>query len=151
VFWVYACTQLTTHFQFRIFRFDLLLNTLKVKKMKTVKIILAVIVAAVLSITSYAQMHDHSKMVSTKTVTIKVLGNCESCKARIEKASTIEGVSKADWNPDTQKLTLTYNPSKVTSDDVQKRIAAVGHDTEKYKANDKVYNKLPNCCKYERN
>lgn len=136
--------------RFRIFRFDLLLNTLKVKKMKTVKIVLAAIVVAVLSLTSYAQKHDHSKMVSTKTVTIKVWGNCELCKERIEKAAKIEGVSKADWNVDTQKLTLAYNPSKVTSDEVQKRIAAVGHDTEKYKANDKAYSSLPSCCRYVR-
>ncbi|WP_320053526.1 cation transporter [uncultured Acetobacteroides sp.] len=118
--------------------------------MKTVKIVLAAIIVAALSITSYAQKHDHSKMVATKTATIKVWGSCELCKARIEKAAKIEGVSKADWNVDTKKLTLVYNPSKVTSDEVQKRIAAVGHDTEKYKANDKAYRSLPSCCRYVR-
>lgn len=118
--------------------------------MKAVKFVLAAIIVAVLSITSYAQMHDHSKMVSTKNVTVKVLGNCELCKERIEKAAKIDGVSKADWNVDTQKLALTYNPSKVTSDEVQKKIAAVGHDTEKYKATSKAYNSLPSCCQYNR-
>jgi hypothetical protein len=26
----------------------------------------------------------------------------------------------------------------------------VGHDTEKYRADDKAYAKLPGCCKYDR-
>jgi hypothetical protein len=30
------------------------------------------------------------------------------------------------------------------------RLASVGHDTEKYKASDDVYAKLPDCCHYER-
>jgi len=45
-------------------------------------------------------------------------------------------------------LTLVYNPAKVKSDDVQKKIAAVGHDTPKYKATAAAYNALPGCCKY---
>lgn len=32
----------------------------------------------------------------------------------------------------------------------RKKIAAVGHDTEKFEADDKVYEKLPGCCLYER-
>lgn len=118
--------------------------------MKTVKIVLATMIVAVWGIIAYAQKHDHSKMAATKTVAIKVWGNCELCKERIEKAAKIDGVSKADWNVDTQKLTLVYNPSEVTSDDVQKRIASVGYDTEKFKANDKAYSSLPSCCRYVR-
>jgi periplasmic mercuric ion binding protein len=85
---------------------------------------------------------------ATKTETIKVAGNCETCKARIEKAAKVDGVTKADWSTKTKVLTLVYNPSKVKSDDVQKKIAAVGHDTPKYKATAAVYNALPGCCKY---
>lgn len=118
--------------------------------MKTVKFIFAVILTVVISNSTFAQMHDHSKMASTKTETIKVLGNCDMCKSRIEKAAKIEGVSKAEWSSKTQLLTLVYDTAKVNSDDVQKKIAAVGHDTEKFKADDKVYNRLPGCCKYER-
>ena len=86
---------------------------------------------------------------ATKTETIKVAGNCETCKARIEKAAKVDGVNKADWSTKTKVLTLVYNPSKVTSDAVQKKIAAVGHDTPKYKATTAAYNALPGCCKYK--
>jgi periplasmic mercuric ion binding protein len=129
--------------------------------MKTVKIIIIALFSIVLGSNSYAQMTDHSKMdmsktstntkmdmTSSKTETIKVSGNCESCQKRIEKAAKVDGVSKASWDKDSKLLTLVYDPSKVKSDDIQKKIAAVGHDTEKFKADDKAYDKLPGCCKY---
>lgn len=95
-------------------------------------------------------MNDHHSMGANKTETFKVWGNCEQCKARIEKAAHLNGVITADWNVGSKILTLTYNPDKVKIDDVQKKIADVGHDTEKYKADDKVYDKLPACCQYSR-
>ncbi len=123
--------------------------------MKTLKYFFAVIIAVSVSATSFAQMVDHSKMNMgktetsvTKTETIKVSGKCESCKARIEKAAKVDGVTKADWNVKTKLLTLVYNPAKVKSDDIQKKIAAAGHDTPKYKATAKAYASLPGCCKY---
>mgnify|MGYP001015510373 CR=1 FL=1 len=131
--------------------------------MKTVKIIIIALLALVLGINSYAQMHDHSKMEmpkkqmdtsknmsSTKTEIIKVWGECETCQASIEKASKVDGVSKASWDKNTKLLTIVYDPSKVKSDDIQKKIAAVGYDTEKCNADSKAYDKLNACCKYER-
>jgi periplasmic mercuric ion binding protein len=106
--------------------------------MKTLKLFVA-IMALTISTVAFA---------ANKTESIKVSGNCESCKARIEKAAKVDGVTKADWSDKTKILTLVYDPSKVKSDDVQKKIAAVGHDTPKFKATDKVYNALPSCCKY---
>jgi len=85
---------------------------------------------------------------ATKTEAIKVSGNCEMCKSRIEKAAKVAGVSKTEWNNKSKALTLVYDPSKVKTDNVQKKLAAVGHDTPKYKATAAVYNALPGCCKY---
>jgi copper chaperone CopZ len=89
-------------------------------------------------------------MTSLKTVSIKVWGNCEECKTRIEKAAKIDGVNNAVWNVDSKVLTLLYNPALTSVDKVQERIAAAGHDTEKFRATDAVYNNLPSCCHYER-
>ena len=116
--------------------------------MKTLKLFIVTIIALAVSATATAQMTDHSKMSAPKTEIIKVGGNCESCKSRIEKAAKIEGVTKADWNEKTKKLTLVYDPSKVRSADIQKKIADVGHDTPLFRAEAKVYNALPSCCKY---
>jgi Cation transport ATPase len=116
--------------------------------MKALKYCLVAVLAVIVSATSFAQTHNHSKMSATKTETFKVGGNCESCKDRIEKAAKIEGVSKAEWNQKTKIFTLAYDPSKVRSIDVQKKIADAGHDTPTYRAEAKVYNALPGCCKY---
>ena len=123
--------------------------------MKTLKYIFAAIIAISVSATTSAQMTDHSKMkmnkaetTVSKTETIKVSGNCETCKARIEKTAKVAGVTKAEWSAKTKILTLTYDPSKVKSDYIQKKLAAVGHDTPKYKATDAANNALPSCCKY---
>ena len=116
--------------------------------MKSISFLIAILFAVLPGINIFAQTHDKSQMATTKTESIKVSGNCELCKARIEKAAKVDGVTKAEWNQDTKVLTLVYNPKVVTSDAIQKKIASVGHDTEKYKADDKVYNSLPGCCKY---
>lgn len=114
--------------------------------MQTLKYTLAVLVAMFLFTKSWSQ----SKPVpaGSKTEIIAVFGNCGMCRDRIEKAARMDGVSLAEWNKDTKKLTLVYNPSRIKTEDVQKKIAASGHDTGKFKAEDKTYNSLPACCKY---
>ncbi|HLO60219.1 MAG TPA: cation transporter [Bacteroidales bacterium] len=110
-----------------------------------------VLFTAILTIALFSSMVQANPTApGNKTETIKVSGNCGSCKTKIEKAAKIEGVSEATWNTDTKVLTVVYDPSKVTSDDIQKKIAAVGYDTEKYKADEKAYNYLPGCCQYDR-
>jgi Cu(I)/Ag(I) efflux system membrane fusion protein len=47
-------------------------------------------------------------------------------------------------------LHLNYDGSKTSLDTISKAISKVGHDTEKDKAGDKVYNALPGCCKYRK-
>lgn len=91
-----------------------------------------------------------SVFAQEKTETFKVYGNCGMCKNRIEKAAKTEAVTSAVWNVDTKIMTVTYDAAKITNEQIQKKIIAVGHDTEKFKADDKVYEKLPGCCLYER-
>ena len=89
----------------------------------------------------------------TKKEVIKINGICGMCKNRIEKAAlAIEGVKLAVWNEHSIQLSLTYDKFQPEiADQVQKKVAAVGHDTEKYKAEDAAYEKLPECCHYQRN
>ena len=91
-----------------------------------------------------------SLFAQEKTDTFKVHGNCGMCKKRIEKAAKLEGVTTAIWNVETKSMTVTYEVAKINNDELQKKIAAVGHDTEKYAAEDSVYSKLPGCCLYDR-
>ena len=95
------------------------------------------------SINAWAQ-----SMIKKEQFSVK--GNCEQCKTRIEKAAKVNGVKTANWSADTQTLTLEYDTSTANSDAILKKIADVGHDNEKYKAEDSVYKKLPGCCLYPR-
>lgn len=97
-----------------------------------------------------AVLTSFSASAQEKTDSFKVYGNCGMCKKRIEKAAVSDGVSQAVWNVDTKLMTVTFKPAKITNEEIQKRIAAAGHDTEKFRADDKVYEKLPGCCLYER-
>jgi hypothetical protein len=115
---------------------------LNFKKMKS---LLSMIALVLLSITStFAQIKN------SKTETLKVYGNCEMCKAKIEKAGTQKNISKTVWNDETAMATITYDAKKTNTDAVLKKIALVGYDSESFSAPDAVYAKLPGCCKYER-
>jgi hypothetical protein len=78
----------------------------------------------------------------------KVFGNCGMCKDRIEKAVKIKEVKYAKWDKKSKVLTVAFLSPSITADSLKKRVAAVGHDTEKYKAPDSVYSALPGCCLY---
>ena len=73
------------------------------------------------------------------------------CKDRIETAAkSVSGLSTADWSSETKMLHVQFDGAKTNSDVIQKAIAKVGHDTEKYKAPDEVYKELPECCLYRK-
>ncbi len=88
----------------------------------------------------------------TVKTTIEVKGNCDMCQKRIEKAAKdVKGVTSARWNKKDGKLLLVYDNKQTTPEKVQAALAAAGHDTGKFKADDAVYEKLPGCCKYRDN
>lgn len=84
------------------------------------------------------------------TAKFKVYGNCGMCEKRIEKAAKIKGVSFADWDVDSKMLTVHFDAKKVKPTKIHQAVAGVGHDTDKVRAEDKVYNKLHECCLYDR-
>ena len=105
----------------------------------------------VLSLVALFILGAVSVFAGTKTEKIEVKGNCEMCESRIEKAvKGIDGVSKADWDKTTKKLEVTFDDAKTSVNKIEVAVAKVGHDTAQQKASDDVYNKLPDCCKYER-
>ena len=86
-----------------------------------------------------------------KKSNFEVIGNCDICKKRIEKAAlSLKGVKMATWDIPSNILSVTYNSNKISPDKIQSAVADVGHDTPSFKAPDNVYNELPICCIYER-
>ncbi len=100
---------------------------------------------------SYVAQENLSRQTVEKTETFKVYGNCMMCQRRIEGSlKEVEGIASASWDVDTKMMTVKFAENLISLDNIRKRIADVGHDTDKYRADDEVYDKLPGCCKYER-
>lgn len=85
----------------------------------------------------------------SKTETLKVSGECGTCKKKIEKAARTAGASYADWNTASKILTVRYgdNANKLK---IEQAIALAGYDTPDVKATEEAYHKLDDCCQYER-
>ena len=86
----------------------------------------------------------------TKTTTIKVSGECGTCKKKIEGAARQAGASYALWNLNTKVLTVRYNSTASNTAKIEKAIATAGYDTPDFPATDQAYGQLDDCCKYPR-
>lgn len=84
----------------------------------------------------------------TAKASIKVYGNCGMCKQRIETALDQTGIKLATWDSKSKNLEVVYNPKKISEQKIHELVAAAGHDTDKVKASNEVYAKLPFCCLY---
>lgn len=113
--------------------------------MKTITSFLALMMAV--SFISVSQAQSTAKLSKE---TIEVWGNCEMCKARIEKAAKHAGATSADWNVETKMLAVSFPSEKTSVTTIEQKVAAVGHDTKNFTAPNSAYNKLDGCCKYDR-
>jgi periplasmic mercuric ion binding protein len=86
----------------------------------------------------------------TNTETFKVAGECGMCKKKIEAAAKEAGATYALWNTDSKVMTVKYKSTSTNKAKIEQAIAGVGYDTPTIKASDEAYNKLHECCKYER-
>ncbi len=101
------------------------------------------------SLSSNISAQQSEQISKDTTVVVHVAGSCEMCKERIETVvKGKKGVRTAEWNVNSQKLTVVYNSSIIKIEKIQSGIADAGHDNDFEKARDKVYEKLPACCRY---
>jgi len=87
------------------------------------------------------------------TVKFITLGNCYTCKLRIEGAlKGYPGIKIAVWDETSDATTIVFDDVfHYDLNAIMKIIAGVGHDTEWYRAPDTSYNKLiGTCCEYLR-
>ncbi|MBL4754522.1 MAG: metal transporter [Flavobacteriales bacterium] len=112
------------------------------------KSIIHIILLGVLMMPGLNQAQAQEKTDKTKTIEVEVRGVCGMCKERIENGALIKGVKYVEYNKETEKLKVIYKSKKVTEDEIHKAVAAIGHDTDKVRASDAAYGKLPDCCSY---
>lgn len=91
-----------------------------------------------------------AQIKNKKNEKVTVYGNCRMCEKKIEVAGNIKGIVKVEWEKDTKQATLIYDSKKTNTDEILKRIALSGYDSDKFIAPDEVYDKLHGCCHYER-
>lgn len=107
-----------------------------------VKSIIPIISFLLFSAFAYGQKAD--------TITLKVPGVCNMCKARIETTSyDVSGVKSAKWDLESEVLTAVINPKKTSRQKVADALAAAGYRSELAEADMKAYQNLPACCQYD--
>jgi len=114
--------------------------------MKTQHIVLSFLFIVFSAFTVSAQKKDPTQ----KKETLKVWGECGMCKKTIEKAAKDSGATTANWDTESKKLTITYSTAKTSNEKIQQAIAAAGYDTRDLTADNEAYDKLHECCKYDR-
>lgn len=92
----------------------------------------------------------NAQIKNSKTETVKILGNCGMCKTNIEEAGNVKKKAKVEWDRSSKMATITYDSLKTNPDEILKRIALKGYDSEQFLAPDDTYASLPGCCQYER-
>ncbi len=92
----------------------------------------------------------NAKINNASIVSVKIYGNCEICEKTIETAGNVKNIAMVDWNKDSKMAMITYDNTKTNQNEILKRIALAGYDSDKFLAPDDVYNKLADCCHYER-
>lgn len=131
---------------------------MKFKKEK-IHITIALVTAILFTFTSEhaSAAVNHSKAFTTQsidsshyqTVTLQVAGACGMCKNRIEEKSKAPGLIKAEWDVNTQTLTLNFDSKKYKVQEARERILASGHDVDDEEADQAAYKELPACCHYK--
>lgn len=107
-------------------------------------------ITMMLCIASTSLTSCEAQVKNAKTETVKIYGNCGMCETTIETAGNVKKVAKVDWDKDTKMAIITYDSMKTNQDEILKRIALAGYDSDKFLAPDDVYSKLHGCCQYER-
>ena len=112
--------------------------------MKTVSIKLMMTALLAITVNANAQIRN------PKTEQITVYGNCGMCENTIESAGNLKKIAKVDWDKDSKIATITYDSAKTDKNEILKRIALAGYDSDSFLAPDDVYNNLHGCCQYDR-
>jgi len=88
---------------------------------------------------------------ATKKVNFIVYGNCAMCERAIEySVKNLDGITLADWNMETDEMTVVFNPEIISLNTIKQKIADRGYDSDTHRAKAETYKKLPGSCKYER-
>ena len=98
------------------------------------------------------QVFSINNVFHHKHVRIKIeIGDCKECNRKLEKSLIrINGIESVEFLKKSKTLNIVYDPLGITEAEIHQKIADLGYNTELVKATEDAYNKLMECCKYER-
>jgi len=106
-----------------------------------------IIIAAVVTLTT---LTGFSQKKGTLEAKIQVKGICSMCENRIEETVNLsKGIKSAEWDLDTEILTVVYKEGKTNPQEIGNALAKAGHDNQYAKATTKDYEKISGCCRYK--
>ena len=85
-----------------------------------------------------------------KTIKVKIYGNCGMCESTIEKAGNLKNQANVDWDKESKMAIISFDSLKTSAEEILKRVALAGYDSDTFLAPDDTYSSLPSCCQYER-
>lgn len=86
--------------------------------------------------------NDVSQMI------IKTSAVCEMCVEKIEsKVNALNGVKSAKLHLPSKSLSVQFDNKKVKYEEICTAINEIGYDANEFKADEKLVNSLPACCK----
>jgi copper chaperone CopZ len=89
-----------------------------------------------------------SKPQKFQTVIIQTSAECGDCEKRIEESfNYTKGVKFAELDLTTMKVTVKYNTTLLTIEQLKKQLSDLGYQADDLPANQEAYEKLPACCK----
>ena len=98
----------------------------------------------------FSVLVSNAQEENTKTESVKIYGNCGMCKSTIEKAGNMKNQASVDWNKETKMATISFDSLKTSKEEILKRIALAGYDSDIFLAPNDTYLSLAACCQYER-
>lgn len=95
----------------------------------------------------FSGLNAQEKKGGLETAVIQTSAECGDCKDRLENLlNYTKGVKFAELNLEDLKLTVKFNPKKITLEEVKKKINSIGYDADDMKADPEMVKKLPLCC-----
>ena len=101
-----------------------------------------------LSLMQFSNASKKSETVIIKTsIYCDHCKECDSCGGKIEKDLGFnKGIKLVKLDEKAMTITVTYNPSKTSPEEIRKAISDYGYDADDVKADPIAYSKLDECC-----
>lgn len=87
------------------------------------------------------------KKAKFETVVIQTSAECGDCQERITSMlNYTKGVKFSELDIESKKLTVKFQPSKISLETIKQKLVELGYDADEMKANPEAQKKLPSCC-----